>query len=93
MEAAAMGVPAVVTDIRGCRQAVDDGESGLLVPPGDPAALAAALIRLLNDAGLRARMGRTGRQIALDRFDERKVFDRVLSEYDRLLAARGRRQS
>ena len=93
MEAAAMGVPAVVTDIRGCRQTVDDGESGLLVPPGDPAALAVALIRLLNDAGLRARMGRTGRQIALDRFDERKVFDRVLSEYDRLLAARGRRQS
>lgn len=86
MEAAAMGVPAVVTDIRGCREAVQHGENGLLFPTGDVDALAAALIELLRDGDRRARMGVTGRAMAEDRFDEQKVFDRVLREYERLLA-------
>ncbi len=85
MEASAMGVPAVVTNIRGCRQTVDDGVNGSLVPVGEPEALAAALVRLLHDEDLRARMGQQGRRIARERFDERKVFERVLSEYDQWL--------
>ena len=85
MEASAMGVPAVVTDIRGCREAVVHGENGLLFPVGDADALAQSLIELLQDDERRARMGETGRRIAEDRFDEQKVFDRVLSEYERLL--------
>jgi glycosyltransferase involved in cell wall biosynthesis len=85
MEASAMGVPAVVTDIRGCRETVDHGENGLLFPVGDADTLAQSLIELLQDDERRARMGRTGRRIAEDRFDEQKVFDRVLSEYERLL--------
>ncbi|MBW2588056.1 MAG: glycosyltransferase family 4 protein [Deltaproteobacteria bacterium] len=85
MEASAMGVPSVVTDIRGCREAVDHGENGLLFPVGDADALARSLIELLRDDERRARMGETGRRIAEDRFDEQKVFDRVLSEYERLL--------
>jgi glycosyltransferase involved in cell wall biosynthesis len=85
MEASAMGVPAVVTDIRGCRETVDHGENGLLFPAGDADALARSLIELLGDDERRARMGETGRRIAEDRFDEQKVFDRVLSEYERLL--------
>jgi glycosyltransferase involved in cell wall biosynthesis len=85
MEASAMEVPAVVTDIRGCREAVDHGENGLLFPAGDAHALAQSLIELLGDDERRAQMGLTGRRIAEDRFDEQKVFDRVLSEYERLL--------
>jgi len=85
MEASAMGVPAMATDIRGCRETVDHGENGLLFPVGDVHALAQSLIELLQDDERRARMGATGRQIAEDRFDEQKVFDRVLSEYERLL--------
>ena len=85
MEASAMEVPAVVTDIRGCREAVDHGENGLLFPVGDAHALAQSLIELLGDDERRAQMGATGRRIAEDRFDEQKVFDRVLSEYERLL--------
>ena len=49
MEAAAMGVPTVGTDIRGCREAIDDGVTGLLVPPRDPLALAGALETLATD--------------------------------------------
>lgn len=86
MEASAMGVPTVVTDIRGCREAVDPGENGLLFPVGDADALAESLIELLGDEERRATMAVAGRRIAEDRFDEQKVFDRVLSEYERLLS-------
>jgi len=85
MEASAMGIPSITTDIRGCREAVYHGENGLLFPVGDVDTLARSLIVLLADDERRARMGETGRRIAEDRFDERKVFDRVLSEYERLL--------
>ncbi len=85
MEASAMGVPAIVTDIRGCREAVVHGENGLLYPVGDADRLARSLIELLQDDQRRAQMGVTGRRIAEERFDEQKVFDRVLDEYERLL--------
>ena len=86
MEASAMGVPAVVTDIRGCREAVEHGVNGLLFPVGDSDALASALVELLRDDARRAEMGAAGRRMAEERFDEQKVFDRVLSEYERLLS-------
>ena len=60
MEASAMGVPVVATDIRGCREAVQDGDNGLLVPPGDSASLAAAMSKVLKDAGVAEKMGRAG---------------------------------
>jgi glycosyltransferase involved in cell wall biosynthesis len=57
LEAAATGRPIVASDIGGLRDIVVDGESGLLVPPGDSAGLRAALRRLIDDPHLRARMG------------------------------------
>lgn len=89
MEAAAMQVPAVVTDVKGNREAVEHGVSGLLVPLGDVDALAAAIVELLEDRGRAERMGRQARRIALERFDERLVFGKVLAEYDRLLRENG----
>jgi glycosyltransferase involved in cell wall biosynthesis len=81
MEASAMGVPCVVTNVRGCRTAVKHGENGLLVPLGDVDALAAALLELLQNKTRAHEMGLRGRQMALERFDERKVFETVLNEY------------
>jgi glycosyltransferase involved in cell wall biosynthesis len=86
MEASAMGVPAVVTDIRGCREAVEHGINGLLFPVHDSEALARAIVDLLHDEVRRAEMGAAGRRLAEDRFDEQKVFDRVLREYETLLS-------
>ena len=80
-----MGVPAVVTDIRGCREAVEHGVNGLLFPVGDVDALADALVGLLRDDARRGEMGAAGRAMAEERFDEQKVFVRVLEEYERLL--------
>jgi glycosyltransferase involved in cell wall biosynthesis len=84
MEAAAMGLPIVATDIRGCRQVVDSGVTGLLVPARDAAALADALSRLAGDADLRAAMGRQGRAKAAKEFDQRQVIDTTLAVYAQL---------
>ena len=87
MEAAAMGVPSVVTDIRGCREAVVEGESGLFVPPHDAPALAGAISALLGDRARAAALGQGGLRLARQRFDERRVFAHVIEAYERLRAA------
>jgi lipopolysaccharide/colanic/teichoic acid biosynthesis glycosyltransferase/glycosyltransferase involved in cell wall biosynthesis len=86
MEAAAMGLPIVATDIRGCRQVVDDGINGYLVPLHDPISLAAALIALADDSDLRLRMGEASRQKALAQFDDRRQVRLTLETYQRLLS-------
>ncbi|MBI3637441.1 MAG: glycosyltransferase [Candidatus Rokubacteria bacterium] len=68
MEAMAMGVPVVCTPKGVALDLVRDGETGLLVPPGDPARLAAALRRLLDDPALRAAIGARGPAMVGDRF-------------------------
>lgn len=84
MEAAATGLPVVVTDVRGCRETVIDGETGRLVPARDPIRLAAAITELLDDPELRERMGERARRLAEERFDQRSVFERVANAYDSL---------
>lgn len=85
IEAAAIGKPLVLTDIRGCREVVRDGVEGILVPPRDPARLTDALILLLRDRELRERMGGAALRRARERFDEQAVADRVLCHYRQLL--------
>ena len=89
MEASAMGVPVVATNVRGCRQAVDDGVTGLLVRPRDPEALAGAMARLASDPVERRRLGSAARRKALDCFDQRRCIDLTLTTYERLLARAG----
>jgi glycosyltransferase involved in cell wall biosynthesis len=85
MEASAMGVPCVATDIRGCREVVEHRRSGLLVPPRDAGALARAVVSLLADPSWAASLGREGRRFARERFDERTVFEKIKAEYARLM--------
>ena len=89
MEASAMGVPCIVTNIRGCREAVEHNRNGVLVPLGDVQALAKAIIELLTDREKALKMGEEGRKIAEERFDERHVFEKVKSEYTRLMREKG----
>jgi glycosyltransferase involved in cell wall biosynthesis len=89
IEAAAMGRPLVLTDIRGCREIVRDGHDGLLVPVRDPARLADAILRLLRDPLTRERFGRRAREAAVERFDEDRVCDTVVASYRELLTRRG----
>jgi glycosyltransferase involved in cell wall biosynthesis len=87
IEAAASERAIVATDVPGCRDIVRHGTNGLLVPPKNPAALADAIALLLNDAPLRAAMGRRGREIAVNEFSEEQVIQQTLALYDQLLSA------
>ena len=89
IEAAAMGLPIVATNIRGCREVVDDAVNGLLVRASDAAALADAIERLGDDPGLRAAMGAASRARARERFDETAVVRRVLDTYGEVAARKG----
>ena len=68
IEAMAAGVPVVGSRHAGIPEAVEDGRTGLLVPPGDPASLAAALQRLIDSPELRRRLGSAARTVAAERF-------------------------
>ncbi|MGQ0571463.1 MAG: glycosyltransferase family 4 protein [Armatimonadota bacterium] len=85
IEAAAMGKPLVLTDIRGCREVVAHGRNGLLVPAQQATPLADAILALVADDGLRRRFGQASRVRALQEFDERRVIGCVLDVYKRLL--------
>jgi glycosyltransferase involved in cell wall biosynthesis len=89
MEASAMGVPCVVTDIRGCREAVIHNLNGVLVPLGEISALAQAIVELLANPTRAKEMGLAGRRLAEERFDEQIVFTKVKAEYARLLMEKG----
>jgi glycosyltransferase involved in cell wall biosynthesis len=86
LEAMARHKPVVATPVGGTPEVVLDGETGLLVPPRDPDALAAALKRLLADGELRARMGEAGYRRVAERFSADRMTERVLEIYDEVLA-------
>ncbi|OYV40588.1 MAG: hypothetical protein B7Z81_01935 [Acidocella sp. 20-61-6] len=85
LEAMASGRPLVATDIPGCREAVVDGETGFLVPPRDPAALAAAIAKLIAEPGLRAAFGKAARRRAEQEFAEPIICAQTLRVYDALM--------
>ena len=72
LEAQAMGLPTISTTVAGVGEIVDHDNSGLLVSPKDPLALAEAIDRILSDPGFASRMGREGRRKAEKEFDIRR---------------------
>jgi glycosyltransferase involved in cell wall biosynthesis len=88
MEAAAMGLPIIATNIRGCRQVVDDGVTGLLVPPHDAHALADAIGQLAADPVRRRTFGKAAREKARREFDQQRCIDITLETYRRLMKER-----
>jgi rhamnosyl/mannosyltransferase len=89
LEAMAAGKPVVCCDLGNAVNWVNrDGETGLAVPPRDPAALAQAITRLRDDAGLRARLGARGRERALTDFSPGRMREGTLAVYRKVLEAR-----
>jgi glycosyltransferase involved in cell wall biosynthesis len=78
IEAAASGLPAVLTDIRGCREIVRDGVEGRLVPPRAPGHLTAAILESVRDPEARRRMGKAARSRAESEFDERRIVSTIV---------------
>jgi glycosyltransferase involved in cell wall biosynthesis len=84
-QAMAAGLPIVATAVDGNAEAVTDGVNGLLTPPGDPQAMASALLRLLEEPALARKMGETGRAGA-EEFSARKMVSDIAALYEALLA-------
>lgn len=87
IEALAHGKPAIASAAGGIVDIVRDGETGLLVPPGDPEALRTAITRLEADPALRERLGRGGRDLVAREFSWPVIIDRLRALYERLARA------
>ena len=90
LEGAASGRALIATDVPGCREIVRDGENGILVPRNDPMALAGAMIRLIENPGLRRKMGENARNFSEREFSIGNISDQVISVYRDLLSQQGR---
>jgi len=82
LEAMAMGLPVVSTNVYGIPEAVEDGKTGLLMEPGNADALAAKILGLFNDDGQRERLGKSASQLVLGKFDERVAARTALEHYE-----------
>jgi glycosyltransferase involved in cell wall biosynthesis len=85
LEAMACGVPQVATTVGGVAEAVVEGETGRLCPPGDPPALAEALVAVLDDPGARARMGSASAARHAERFTVGRMVAATAEEFDRVM--------
>ncbi|MEZ5739747.1 MAG: glycosyltransferase family 4 protein [Burkholderiaceae bacterium] len=85
IEAMRAGLPVIATAVGGVPEVVVDEQTGLLVPPGDTAALSAAMARLASDPALRERLGQAGRARYEQRFSLAGMCDKVLSAYAEVL--------
>ncbi len=81
LEAMACETPVVATRVGGIKEVVADGETGLLVPPGDPVRLGKAITRILEEPRLAARMGRAGRKRVLQHFTWDRIAEKTLTLY------------
>jgi glycosyltransferase involved in cell wall biosynthesis len=90
-EAAAAGLPIVTTDVPGCREVVEHGVNGLLVPARNAERLAEAIRSLHEHPEERLRMGQAGRKKAMKEFDERIIFEQTHAVYVELLARSSRK--
>ncbi len=88
VEAMAAGLPVIGTDVGGVREVIEDGVTGLLAPPGNPAALCAAVTRLAGDSELRRRLGEQARNRVFPKYDAGTMVRSLLSLYRELLKSR-----
>ncbi|MGW8121949.1 glycosyltransferase family 4 protein [Roseivirga echinicomitans] len=82
LQAGAMGLPAIVSDINGCNEIIIDEHNGLIIPPKNAVSLRDAIKRLLNDEALTHSLKRNARKSIEDRFDRTLVWEAILSEYN-----------
>ena len=87
LEAGAMGLPSIVTDINGSREIIKEGENGLIVPPRDEEALYEAMLRMVNDTEARTAMAGNARKMIADRFEQGFVRKCLYDFYDEILTS------
>lgn len=89
MQAGAMGLPAIVTDINGCNEIVVEGENGTIIPPKNSEALQEAMVKMLTDSTWRLQLQQKARPMIASRYDQQRVWEALLNEYQTLLRQKG----
>lgn len=84
MQAGAMGLPSIVTDINGCNEIIIDNENGIIIPPKDEKKLYEAMLSFLNNPQEVDRLANNSRKMIVDRYEQHVVWDALLKEYKRL---------
>lgn len=87
LEAASCGLPVIASRVGGIPEVLEDGNTGILVEPGNPEALASALLALIENPETRARFGQAGRSFVMERYSWDSCVDRVLDIYEMLLGS------
>ncbi|HEX6124094.1 MAG TPA: glycosyltransferase family 4 protein [Pyrinomonadaceae bacterium] len=85
LEAMALGIPSISTNVYAIPEAVKDMETGILIPAGDAVALATAIVTLKNDLDLRKRLASVGREYVVQKFDEREAAASAIEAYSEAL--------
>ncbi len=85
LQAGAMGLPSIVTDINGCNEIINNQENGLIIPPKDTEALQSAMLQLMNDKTLYTHLQKNARPMICNRYEQKLVWEALLEEYERLL--------
>ena len=90
LEGLASGCALIATPVGAVPSVVRDGDTGVMVPPGEPTLLAAAMVRLLQDDGLRRALGAAGRRVIAEEFSAARMATEYLRVYEAAMAARGK---
>ncbi|MBC8466743.1 MAG: sugar transferase [Deltaproteobacteria bacterium] len=93
LEASAMGLPVIASNIRGCADAVVDGQTGILVAPGSSSELEHSMRAILNDREMAERLGGNGRKFVLENFQPTPIWQGLTKEYKMLLKSHPSRQT
>lgn len=84
LEAGAMGLPSIVTNINGCNEIIENYKNGILIPPKNPAALFMAMKKIISDTSLRNYLQQNARQMIVSRFEQIVLWKALLDEYQKL---------
>ena len=89
MQAGAMGVPCIVSDINGCNEIIENGENGLIITVKDSSAIEKALASMLSNPKLLKNMAENSRSLIVQNYDQQFLWNALLQEYERLLEIKG----
>jgi glycosyltransferase involved in cell wall biosynthesis len=85
MQAGAMGLPAIVTNINGCNEIIEEGTNGIIIPPKDVVALKNAMLEMIENKELYNHLKSNAREMITSRYEQRIVWEALLEEYKRLI--------
>jgi glycosyltransferase involved in cell wall biosynthesis len=89
MQAGAMGLPSIVSNINGCNEIIEEAKNGLIIPPKNTAALQEAMLKLINDPALYQHLKTNSRPMITSRYEQQVVWEALLEEYKELLKMKG----